>query len=377
MGRINIAFVIGTRPEAIKLAPVILEARMHNIINPILCCTGQHKEMLGQALEVFGLTPDHNLNLMTANQDLSRLTANAITGISELLTEVNANHVVVQGDTTTAFAGALASFYKSIPVWHVEAGLRTNNIHSPWPEEMNRILISRLSAHHFAPTEWARDNLIKEGLRQNDITVTGNTVIDSLLWITRNNIVKPVFWNNEFQDNIRNKKLIIVTTHRRENQDGTIQNICKAINKVAEREDVIVVLPMHLNPSVRNVITKHLGPKNNVYLTEPLEYREFIYSLQHCFMIVTDSGGIQEEAPVLGKPVLVVRDTTERPEAVQAGTARLIGKNEDEICKAINDLLDDQVLYRKMSSAKNPYGDGTASKKIVEIIIRKEANKYA
>jgi UDP-N-acetylglucosamine 2-epimerase (non-hydrolysing) len=370
MSKRNIAFVVGTRPEAIKLAPVIIESKKHDDLNPIICCTGQHREMLIQALDVFGLVPDYNLDLMTENQNLTSLTTRAIEGISELFSDIQANQVVVQGDTTTAFSGALSAFYKSVPVLHIEAGLRTNNIYSPWPEEMNRMLISRLASHHFAPTEWARQNLLREGISPKKISVTGNTVIDALKWTAHNSIVRPHFWDTGFEQKTSTKKILLVTTHRRENLDGTIENICRAINKLAKRKDIYVVLPVHFNPNVRSAINKTLDHLDNVQVTDPLDYREFVFLLKHCYLVITDSGGIQEEAPALGKPVLVVRDTTERPEAVEAGTAMLVGKDETAIYNAAIDLLERDDNYKRMSLAKNPYGDGTASLKIVDHIIK-------
>jgi UDP-N-acetylglucosamine 2-epimerase (non-hydrolysing) len=370
--------VLGTRPEAIKLAPVInrLKARRSRFTT-IVCATAQHRHMLDQVLSIFKISPDYDLNIMKANQDLFDITEKSLRGLKGVLEAVQPDAIVVQGDTTTAFIAGLAAFYFKIPVGHVEAGLRTYSKHSPFPEEINRRLLSVLTDYHFAPTEWSRSNLLKEGVAEDRIWVTGNTVIDALMEVVRGqgSVVRKKFFEEYFRKkynlklSTQNSKLLLVTGHRRENFGEGFENICSALRKIAEqRKDVIVVYPVHLNPNVQRPVKRILGKTKNVRLIEPLGYEEFVFLMSSSFFILTDSGGIQEEAPSLGKPVLVMRNTTERPEGIEAGVVKLVGTDEKDIIDGALELLEDQNVYKKMSRSANPYGDGRASKKITDIL---------
>jgi len=374
----KILLVFGTRPEAIKMAPLVkkLQAEPEEF-QTIVCVTGQHREMLDQVLRLFDITPDYDLNIMKPNQDLYDITSRILLGMRDVLKEVQPDIVLVHGDTTTSMAAALAAFYQQIPVGHVEAGLRTGNIYSPWPEEMNRLITGRIATLHFSPTPLAEQNLLKEGVKAEQIVVTGNTVIDALqmvvgklredttLTIDVTNRIGQMGYDTNRLDGT--KRMILITGHRRENFGDGFLNICHAIKNLASKyKDVDFVYPMHLNPNVRKPVLGILGESvDNVFLIEPLDYLPFVYMMQHSTLILTDSGGVQEEAPGLGKPVLVMRDTTERPEAVEAGTVLLVGTNREKIEQGVSMLLDDADTYRRMSEAVNPYGDGHACERIV------------
>lgn len=369
----KILIVIGTRPEAIKMASVINLLKESASVEVKVCVTAQHRQMLDQVLDIFKIKPDYDFDLMMAGQDLTDITTGVMSRLRELFKEWSPNLVLVHGDTTTAMAAALSAFYQKIPVAHVEAGLRTESVYSPWPEEINRRIVSRLSSVHFAPTETARKNLEKENCPPNNIYVTGNTVIDSLLSIVdkiENDLSLNHQLNNKFSFINKNKRLILVTGHRRENFGLGFINICNALLKLSERNDVEIVYPVHLNPNVLEPVTEMLRNKNSIHLIQPLDYVPFVFLMKQSFLILTDSGGIQEEAPALGKPVLVMRDNTERPEAIEAGTAQLVGTKSEDIVKACSLLLDDEVIYEKMSRATNPYGDGLSAKIIVDIICK-------
>ena len=377
----KILIVFGTRPEAIKMAPLVKEYQKHSDqFITIVCVTGQHREMLDQVLQLFDIIPDYDLNIMKQGQDLYDITARVLIGMRDVLTVVKPDVVLVHGDTSTSTASALAAFYKQIPVGHVEAGLRTHNIYSPWPEEMNRLITSRIATYNFAPTELSKKNLLDEGIDEDKILVTGNTVIDALYMVV-DKIKSDNNMSNELQKvlgkagydvqrlNSNNKRLVLITGHRRENFGFGFLNICRAIKLLTIKyPEVDFVYPMHLNPNVRKPIIEVFGKDalSNMFFIEPLEYLSFIYLMEKSTLILTDSGGIQEEAPGLGKPVLVMRDTTERPEALEAGTVKLVGTDFDKIIIEVSNLLDDQKYYQKMSKAQNPYGDGKASEKIVE-----------
>ena len=370
--------VLGTRPEAIKLAPVIKRLKAQKSrFTTVVCATAQHRHMLDQVLSIFKISPDYDLNIMKANQDLFDITQKALKGLKHVLETVQPDIILVQGDTTTAFIAGFAAFYLKIPAGHVEAGLRTYNKHSPFPEEINRHLLSVLADYHFAPTEWSRSNLLKEGIPENRIWVTGNTVIDALMEVVRGQGAgaRKKFFEESFRKkhdlelSTKNIKLILVTGHRRENFGEGFENICNALRKIAEqRKDVAVVYPVHLNPNVQRPVKRILGKIRNVHLIEPLGYEEFVFLMNSSFLILTDSGGIQEEAPSLGKPVLVMRNTTERPEGIEAGVVKLVGTGEKDIIDGALELLEDKNAYRKMSRSANPYGDGRASKKITDIL---------
>jgi UDP-N-acetylglucosamine 2-epimerase (non-hydrolysing) len=368
----KILCIFGTRPEAIKMAPVVKAISDSTDLECKICVTAQQREMLDQVLELFDITPDYDLDLMTPNQSLTEVTARVITELQPVLSEVNPDLVLVHGDTTTTMAASIASFYQKIPVGHVEAGLRTHNIYSPWPEEINRQLTSRIASFNFAPTSLSKDNLLAEGVDKDSIVVTGNTVIDALL-----TVVEKVRHSAELQPSFKerfnfldpNKKLLLVTGHRRENFGEGFQNICKAINELAADSEVQIVYPVHLNPNVQGPVYGLLAELDNVHLIDPLDYLPFVYLMDRSHIILTDSGGIQEEAPSLGKPVLVMRDTTERPEAIDEGTARLVGTNASNIVREVRNLLDSDVEYETMSRAHNPYGDGQASGRIVKAIL--------
>ena len=373
----KISIFLGTRPEAIKLAPVILKLYANNNFECHVCVTGQHKEMLQQVLDVFGILPDKNLKLMSHNQSLPGLTSRAITAISDYLEEYKPDIILVQGDTTTVFTAAMASFYKKIPIAHLEAGLRTGDKYSPFPEEINRVLTSRLADIHFSPTNNSRKNLISEGIPEDRVFVTGNTVIDALLTTVENvrsnppkidGLPKYIQPSNCGKPNPN--KIILITGHRRENFGTGFNNICNAISLLAQKyPEVHFVYPVHLNPNVYNVVTKMLGSPaiNNIHLIAPLQYEAFIALMDKAYIVLTDSGGVQEEAPSLGKPVLVMRNTTERPEAVDAGTAKLVGTSKNEIINNVSLLLDDDKSYTKMAKVANPYGDGQASDRIINL----------
>ena len=381
----KVLLVFGTRPEAIKMAPLVMELqKQKERIETVVCVTGQHREMLDQVLEIFDIKPDYDLNIMKRGQDLYDVTARVLTGMREVLKEIKPDIVLVHGDTTTSTAAALAAFYQQIPVGHVEAGLRTHNIYSPWPEEMNRLLTGRLATYHFSPTPLSRNNLIKESINDRNIIVTGNTVIDALYWV-----VDKIKSNKELDNELESvlskagydvnrldngKKLVLITVHRREGVgDGSIK-MCTAIKDLTiKHPNVDFVYPMHLNPNVRKPIHEVFGEDlsglKNMFFIEPLEYLSFVYLMEKSSIVLTDSGGIQEEAPGLGKPVLVMRDTTERPEALNAGTVKLVGTDYNKIVNEVSSLIDDKAAYEKMSKAVNPYGDGLACGRIVNALL--------
>lgn len=372
----KILLVFGTRPEAIKMAPLVKELlKFPDEFDTCVCVTAQHREMLDQVLDIFDIKPDYDLNIMKNGQDLFDITSNVIMGLKVVLDDFCPDIVLVHGDTTTSFAASLAAFYKKIKVGHVEAGLRTYNIGSPWPEEANRQLTGVLADLHFAPTEKSRKNLISEFKKSDRIFVTGNTVIDALLH-TVNKIENDAFLKSklieglkESYPNITKRKFLLVTGHRRENFGDGFVNICEALKEIAIRNpDIDIVYPVHFNPNVRSVVNEILNTISNVYLIEPLQYQEFVFMMSQSFFIITDSGGVQEEAPSLGKPVLVMRDTTERPEAVEAGTVKLVGAVKESIVKASQLLIDNKNEYERMSNAHNPYGNGKASLHIVNIL---------
>ncbi len=380
----KIMLVFGTRPEAIKMAPLVKEFQKHSEqFETIVCVTGQHRQMLDQVLEIFDIKPDYDLNIMKQGQDLYDVTARVLTGMRDVLEKSEPDVVLVHGDTTTSTAAALAAFYKQIPVGHVEAGLRTHNIYSPWPEEMNRQITGRIAEYNFAPTPLSRENLLKENVNEHKITVTGNTVIDALYWVV-DKMKNDSNLDRELQKVLKDagydvgrlkngKKLVLITGHRRENFGDGFISICKAIKTLTEKyPEVDFVYPMHLNPNVRKPIHEVFGEKleglGNMSFIEPLEYLSFVYLMEKSNIVLTDSGGIQEEAPGLGKPVLVMRDTTERPEAIEAGTVKLVGTNYDKIVNEVSTLLDNDQYYETMSKAVNPYGDGKACVRVVEIL---------
>ena len=378
----KIMLVFGTRPEAIKMAPLVKEFEKYpEDFQTIVCVTGQHREMLDQVLNLFEIKPNYDLNIMKQGQDLYDVTARVLVGIRDVLKDAQPDVVLVHGDTTTSTAAALAAFYQQIPVGHVEAGLRTHNIYSPWPEEMNRLITGRIATYHFSPTQLSRQNLLKENVSDESIIVTGNTVIDALYWVV-DKIKNNEALNNELKDILHKagydvcrlengRKLVLITGHRRENFGDGFINMCTAIKDLTKKyPDVDFVYPMHLNPNVRKPIHEVFGEDlsnlGNMFFIEPLEYLSFVYLMEKSTIVLTDSGGIQEEAPGLGKPVLVMRDTTERPEALEAGTVKLVGTNYDKIVSEVSMLIDDSNYYEKMSKAVNPYGDGLACGRIVE-----------
>ncbi len=371
----KILIVFGTRPEAIKMAPLVKEFQKHtDAFETRVCVTAQHRQMLDQVLELFDIKPDYDLNIMKQNQDLYDITSNILLKMKSVLEDFKPDTVFVHGDTSTTFSASLAAFYQKIDVAHIEAGLRTNNIYSPWPEEANRQLTTCLTKYHFAPTDSSAQNLLKENIDAKDIIITGNTVIDALFLIL-NKIKQNASLENEIINTLQksgvsfaeNRKIILVTGHRRENFGEGFINICEALKNLALANlDVDIIYPMHLNPNVREPVNKILSSIPNIHLIEPLEYEPFIYLMHKSYIILTDSGGIQEEAPSLGKPVLVMRETTERPEAVISGTVKLVGTDKVLIIKEAQKLLDDKEAYEKMSKAHNPYGDGKACEKIVE-----------
>ncbi|WP_315352182.1 non-hydrolyzing UDP-N-acetylglucosamine 2-epimerase [Phocaeicola abscessus] len=377
----KVMLVFGTRPEAIKVAPLIKEFQKYpNDFDVIICVTGQHREMLDQVLHIFDIKPDYDLNIMKQGQDLYEITSKVLLGMRDVFLKERPDIVFVHGDTTTSTVAALAAFYQQIPVAHIEAGLRTHHIYSPWPEEMNRQITSRIATYNFAPTPLSRKNLLKENVDDSKITVTGNTVIDALYWVVKR-IKRNKDLDKELENILKNagyevnrltngKKLVLITGHRRENFGEGFINICNAIKDLNEKyPDVDFVYPMHLNPNVRKPIHKVFGEDytnvGNMFFIEPLEYLSFVYLMEKSSLVLTDSGGVQEEAPGLGKPVLVMRDTTERPEAVAAGTVKLVGTDYNKIVSEVSLLLDDKKAYEKMSKAVNPYGDGKACERIV------------
>ena len=368
----KILLIFGTRPEAIKMLPLYHELKKNNNIDVSLCVTGQHRNMLDQVLNLFNVKPDFDLKIMQPKQDLTDISIKILSGLRALFESFKPDLVLVHGDTATTFATSLACYYQKIKVGHVEAGLRTNDLYSPWPEEANRRLTSVLSHFNFAPTNNSKQNLLKENFPSDNIYVTGNTVIDALYFVV-DKIKNDIDINNELEKQFEfldfSKKVILITGHRRENFGEGFENICAAINNLAEtHQDVQFVYPMHLNPNVREPVEKYLSNKTNIFLIEPLDYLPFIYLMDMSYLILTDSGGIQEEAPSLGKPVLVMRNTTERPEAVEAGTVRLVGTNAKLIVNSVNELIDNIDLYSKMSKLHNPYGEGKASERIAKII---------
>ncbi len=380
----KVMLVFGTRPEAIKMAPLVKEfQRRKDEFETIVCLTGQHREMLDQVMDIFNIQGDYDLNIMKQGQDLYDVTARVLVGMRDVLREVKPDVVLVHGDTTTSTAAALAAFYQQIPVGHVEAGLRTHNIYSPWPEEMNRQLTGRIATYHFAPTSLSRQNLLQENVADDSITVTGNTVIDALYWVV-DKIKGDANLNGELAQLLRKagydttrldggaRRLVLITGHRRENFGEGFINMCTAIKDLTERyPGVDFVYPMHLNPNVRGAIRQVFGEDlrgagGNMFFIEPLEYLSFVFLMEKAHIVLTDSGGIQEEAPGLGKPVLVMRDTTERPEALKAGTVKLVGTDYDKIFGEVSLLLDDEAAYAEMSHAVNPYGDGKACGRIAD-----------
>lgn len=382
----KVMLVFGTRPEAIKMAPLVKEFLKHrDKFETTVCVTGQHRQMLDQVLSIFGIKPDYDLDIMKPGQDLYDVTARVLTGMRDVLKEVNPSVVLVHGDTTTSMAAALAAYYQQIPVGHVEAGLRTYDIYSPWPEEMNRQITGRIARWHFSPTGRSQGNLIKEGVLPDHIYVTGNTVIDALYWV-----VGKIKETPELESDLRKelsesgydvsrldqgRRLVLITGHRRENFGQGFLNICHSIRDLSKKyPEVDFVYPMHLNPNVRKPIHEVFGEDlsglGNIFFIEPLEYLGFVYLMEKSYMILTDSGGVQEEAPGLGKPVLVMRDTTERPEAVDAGTVSLVGTSYERIMDGVSRLLDDTTEYARMSTAVNPYGDGLACSRIVDVFLQ-------
>ncbi len=377
----RILVIFGTRPEAIKMAPVVQLLREKKDIDTIVCVSGQHREMLDQVLTLFNIVPEYDLNIMKKGQDLCDITSKVMTGVRNVLLETKPDLVLVHGDTTTSFAAAMSAFYLQIPVGHVEAGLRTNNIYSPWPEELNRQIVSRISSYHFCPTESNKQNLIREGAREDAIIVCGNTVVDALNSVSKliksnkalqSEIWKLVLLNGYDTDRLKpDKRLILITGHRRESYGEGFQNICKAIKFLSNNySDIDFVYPVHLNPVVRKTVKDFFSNDvtTNLFLIEPLDYLPFVYMMQNSFLILTDSGGIQEEAPSFGKPVIVMRDTTERVEALEAGTAILAGTDSKKIITVIEELINNQTKYMKMSNTANPYGDGNAAVRIADFI---------
>lgn len=376
--------VFGTRPEAIKMAPLVKEfLKYSDSIKTIVCVTGQHREMLDQVLNLFEIVPDYDLNIMKQGQDLYDVTSRVLLGMRDVLKEAAPDVVLVHGDTTTSSAAALAAFYQQIPVGHVEAGLRTGDIYSPWPEEMNRLITGRIASYNFSPTQLGRDNLLKENVKDSTIYITGNTVIDALYWVVEkfkkdgnldSSLQKQLFdAGYDVSRLFDGRKLVLITGHRRENFGEGFINMCIAIRDLALKySDVDFVYPMHLNPNVRKPIGEVFGEKStipNMFFIEPLEYLSFVYLMEKSYLVLTDSGGIQEEAPGLGKPVLVMRDTTERPEALDAGTVKLVGTDYDKIYSEVSQLIDSENYYDTMSRAVNPYGDGLACNRIVKVFL--------
>ncbi len=369
---VKVLTVFGTRPEAIKMAPLVHALADDADFEAKVCVTAQHREMLDQVLKLFEITPDYDLNIMKPGQDLTDITCRILEGLKAVFADFQPDVVLVHGDTATTMATSLAAFYHRIPVGHVEAGLRTGDLYSPWPEEANRKIAGHLAMYHFAPTENSRQNLLKESIPDSHIFVTGNTVIDALLWVrdkvmSDQHMMEKLGANYPFID--PNKKMILVTGHRRESFGGGFERICHALAEIAQAHpDVQIVYPVHLNPNVGEPVKRILHDIDNIILISPQEYLPFVYLMNHAYLILTDSGGIQEEAPSLGKPVLVMRDTTERPEAVDAGTVRLVGTNTQKIVEEVNRLLTDEAEYHEMSRAHNPYGDGHSCQRILDAL---------
>ncbi len=363
----RVMLVFGTRPEAIKMCPLVNELKKHTEIETIVCVTGQHRQMLDQVLKAFNVVPDYDLSIMKDKQTLFDVTTNILNRIKDVLEETKPNIVLVHGDTSTTFVTALACYYLQIPVGHVEAGLRTYDIYSPYPEEFNRQAVGIIAKYHFAPTEMSKNNLLREGKKEEDIYVTGNTAIDALKTTVRKDYTHPeLVWASD-------SKLIMLTAHRRENLGEPMHHMFRAIKRIVdEHEDVKVIYPIHMNPVVRQAAKEELGDCDRVHIIEPLEVLDFHNFLARSYLILTDSGGIQEEAPSLGKPVLVMRDTTERPEGVKAGTLKLVGTDEKVIYTHFKQLIEDKDAYKKMANASNPYGDGTACKQIVDILLSEQ-----
>lgn len=373
----KVMIVFGTRPEAIKMAPVVAALKSEPELETVVVVTAQHRQMLDQVLDLFQIQPDVDLDLMQPSQDLPGLTARILDGVTKAISQHEPALVLVHGDTTTTFATSLAAFYGKVPVAHVEAGLRTGNLYSPWPEEANRKLTGALASLHFAPTEGSRNNLLKEGVSPESVHVTGNTVIDALLSVTRRisedpDLARDLASRFPFLDS--SKRMLLITGHRRENFGDGFEQICLAIKDIASRGDTQVVYPVHLNPNVQEPVNRILGGLENVHLIAPQDYLPFVYLMSRAYLILTDSGGIQEEAPSLGKPVLVMRDTTERPEAVSAGTVVLVGTQRGVITTNANRLLDDEPAYVAMAMAHNPYGDGESSRRIAEAVRERLGN---
>lgn len=373
----KILSVFGTRPEAIKMAPLVKALAADDYFESRVAVTAQHREMLDQVLDLFEIQPNYDLNLMRAGQDLYDVTSGALLGLRDVLKDFQPDLVLVHGDTTTTLSASLAAFYQQIPVGHVEAGLRTGNMYSPWPEEANRVLTGRLAALHFAPTERNQKALLHENISLEKIKITGNTVIDALQWVVKkieNSSEMKVSIHSSLkqaglEETIIDKRYVLITGHRRENFGEGFENICKALSSLAKvNPETHFIYPVHLNPNVQEPVKRLLGGLNNVHLIAPLSYEPFVYLMQHAYLVLTDSGGVQEEAPGLGKPVLVMRDTTERPEAVDAGTVKLVGTHYQAITSAVQELLDNPKIYQQMSRANNPYGDGLASQRIIDFI---------
>ncbi|MCW3175533.1 non-hydrolyzing UDP-N-acetylglucosamine 2-epimerase [Acinetobacter baumannii] len=373
----KILSVFGTRPEAIKMAPLVKALAADDYFESRVAVTAQHREMLDQVLKLFEIQPDYDLNLMRAGQDLYDVTAGALLGLRDVLKDFHPDLILVHGDTTTTLSASLAAFYQQIPVGHVEAGLRTGNMYSPWPEEANRVLTGRLAALHFAPTERNQKALLREDISLEKIKITGNTVIDALQWVVKKIenssemkiSIRSILEQAGLKDTIIDKRYVLITGHRRENFGEGFENICKALSTLAKvNSETHFIYPVHLNPNVQEPVKRLLGGLNNIHLIAPLSYEPFVYLMQHAYLVLTDSGGVQEEAPGLGKPVLVMRDTTERPEAVDAGTVKLVGTHYQAITLAVQELLDDPKIYQQMSRANNPYGDGFASQRIIDFI---------
>lgn len=369
----KIMSIFGTRPEAIKMAPVVNAfKKFPEEFDHKVCVTAQHREMLDQVLDLFDIKPDFDLNTMSSGQSLTEITSKVLFGLEKIFSKNKPDLILVHGDTTTTMAASLAGFYSKIPIAHVEAGLRTGNPLSPWPEEINRSIAGIISNYHFAPTEIAKNNLIKEGKKTDTIIVTGNTVIDSLLTIS-NKIKNDFKVRNDLEENFsfldKKKNMILVTTHRRENFDGGIDRICQALKTIAQKyPNIDIVIPVHLNPNVQKPVSRYLDQITNIYLIEPQQYLQFVYLMNRSHLIITDSGGVQEEAPSLGKPVLVLRNETERPEAIEAGTVKIVGTDSKKIINEVDKILNDQIYLEAFKKAKNPYGDGMAAERIVNFL---------
>lgn len=381
--KVRVLVVFGTRPEAIKMAPIVKQLNsQNNHFETVVCVTAQHREMLNQVLDLFKIKPNYDLDLMTTNQTLDELTSKIILDVTEVLKKEDANVILVQGDTTTAFMAALAAFYLKIPIGHVEAGLRTRNKYSPFPEEMNRQLIGMLADYHFAPTQWAKENLLREGVNPNSIIVTGNTVIDAfniMVEKQKDPIINKKwknFFGSQFDVSFQSDlKTVLVTGHRRESFGKGFKNICSALKRLVENNsDIQIIYPVHLNPNVQKPVYSILGNVDRVHLIPPLDYEPFVYLMCNSYLILTDSGGVQEEAPTLGKPVLVMRGVTERSEGIKAGTAKLVGTDRERIVSETENLLYNSNEYKKMSKSTNPYGDGHAAEKIVKFLLSKKLN---